>query len=334
MSERVPRVHWLRGNKGERTPRRLIVLDAESKIIETEPREVQGLRCWVAWQIVGREAREPLQVLSKVRGFNLLDLAPAIETMVNPKGSWRLFTHNLSYDLGLTRLPLALIGRGWQLGKHNLASEQPWAYLKLKGRGLWLCDSWSWLPQPLERLGEIVGIAKPKLPQETDSDALWLKRCESDVQITATALCRLLDEWDARSLGWWSITGPASGWNTMLHFPARSKPTQEKSHVTHSNDPHKQRTGERVLVVPDPAARAFERQALYSGRRDVWRTGDLGKGPRAETDLKTAHLSICSALPLPYRRWARFDHLDLDDWRLENQAAGAVAECVVSPRSP
>ena len=45
---RAPRVHWLRGNKGEKTPARLIFLDTESRVIETEPREVSELRCWAA----------------------------------------------------------------------------------------------------------------------------------------------------------------------------------------------------------------------------------------------------------------------------------------------
>lgn len=333
-AQRAPRVHWLRGNKGERTPQRLIFLDTESRIIETEPREVQALRCWVARVVVrGMEPGE-IATCAQSEGLSAEGIVPLIEQATKGRKPWRLFTHNLSYDLGLTRLPLALMAEGWQIGRHNLASDQPWAYLKKGGRGLWLSDSWSWLPQPLERLGELLGLQKPPLPREDGTAEQWLQRCRADVHITATAICRLLDEWDRRSLGWWSITGPSSGWNTFLHFPARSKATQEASSVTHSQDPFKHKAGPRVLVVPDPQARSFERQALYSGRREVWRTGDLGPGPWAEIDLKTAHLTICSSLPLPFRRWQAFTRLDLDDWRLETGAAGVIAEVLVTPATP
>ena len=334
MLTRAPRVHWLRGNKGERTPRRLIVLDTESRIIETAPREVSELRCWVARVIVRPENPGEPAAWTEHSGVDRSQITALVEKTVRPKQSWRLFTHNLSYDLGLTRLPLDLLGRGWEIGRHNLASDQPWAYLKRGGRGLWLCDSWSWLPLPLERLGDLLGKPKPPLPQETDLPEAWLERCRADVEITATALCRLLDEWDRRQLGWWSITGPASGWNTLLHFPARGMRPEHGPAVRHAKDPHQQKTHDRVLVVPDPQARAFEREALYSGRRDVWRVGNLGQGPWAEIDLKTAHLTICASLPLPSRRWAKFERLDLGDWRLDNPAAGLVARCVVRTQTP
>ena len=331
---RQPRVHWLRGNKGERTPRLIMVLDTESRVIETEPREVQALRCWVLRVIYRPDELGRPVVSLDYESTDLDELAPAIERAIKSKQSWRLFTHNLSYDLGLTRLPLALLGRGWEIGRHNLASEQPWAYFKRGGRGLWLCDSWSWLPLPLERIGELLELAKPPLPAEDDPPELWLKRCRADVDITSTALLRLMDEWDRRNLGWWSITGPASGWNTFLHFPARSGRPAEDPNAKHSPNPRAPDDKARILIVPDAAARAFERTALYSGRRDVWKVGDLGPGPWAEVDLKQAHLTICAALPLPYRRWKAFDSMALDDWRLGADAAGLVAECQVRTAAP
>jgi hypothetical protein len=334
IATRAPQTHWLRGNKGERTPRRLIFLDTESEVIETEPREVQALRCWVARVVVRPDEKGEGASCEQYQGFQNCELAPLIDRVTKGRQSWRLFTHNLSYDLGLTRLPLALLADGWQIGKHNLASDQPWAYLKKGQRGLWLCDSWSWLPRRLEEIGELLGVPKPPLPGPDDSPERWLQRCDADVTITQTAITRLMDEWDRRKLGWWSITGPASGWNTLLHFPARSN-KQEPQPLAHKSDnPHAGDNTGRVLIVPDPAARTFERTALYSGRRDVWKTGNLGPGPWAEIDLKTAHLTICANLALPYRRWAPFASLDLDDWRLGTPGAGLVAQVVVRTGSP
>jgi len=334
MNQRAPRVHWLRGNAGEKTPARLMVLDTESRQTTEGERELHELRCWVLRVIRrGDEPGHPTAI-AEFEGTDRAEIAPAIERQIKSGEAWRLFTHNLSFDLGLTRLPLDLMARGWQIGRHNLASDQPWAHFSRKGRGLWLCDSWSWLPESVESLGQRLGYSKPKLPEETDPPEQWLKRCRADVAITADALLALMNEWDRRSLGWWSITGPASGWNTMLHFPIRGNKTRSVPNVKQDTDPHRRKTGERVLIVPDPSARAFERLALYSGRRDVWQVGDLGKGPWAEIDLRNAHLTICAAYPLPFRRWAAFDSLALDDWRLGNSDAGLVAECQIRTHTP
>jgi hypothetical protein len=334
VGNRTPQAHWLRGNAKEDTPRRLIVLDTESFQSEAEGRELHQLRCWVLRTIEREPGAQHVSVCAQYEGTERAELAELVDRPDKLKGPRRLFTHNLSYDLGLTRLPLDLIAKGWTVGRHNLASESPWAHLQKKSRGLWLCDSWSWLPTSVEKLGEALGLSKPRLPTEADPLEAWLKRCRADVGILSSALLDLMDEWDRRKLGWWSITGPASGWNTMLHFPRRSDKPLEEPRIAHSKDPHAPGKGQRVLIVPDPQARAFERLALYSGRRDVWRVGKLPPGPYAEVDLRQAHLSICAHLPLPYRRWASFDALEMDDWRLDNPAAGLVAEVVLNSHTP
>ena len=331
---RSAKTHWLRGNARESTPRQLIVLDTESSQTSDEKRELHTLRCWVARVIVRGDPAPSVTSCVQREGGDRTQLTDLVEATVRSKGTWRLFTHNLSYDLGLTRLPLDLIDRGWSLGRHNLASDSPWAYLKKGSRGLWLCDSFSWLPTSVEKLGEAQGIAKPKLPTELDDIEVWMNRCRADVEILSNALLELMTEWDRRELGFWSVTGPASGWNTMLHFPRRGKKTSSAVIESTPTNPKGHGAGERVLIEPDPVARAFERAALYSGRRDVWRVGKITGGPFAEVDLKQAHLSICANLPLPYRRWDRFDRLELNDWRLARRAAGVVAEVVVNCPAP
>ena len=329
--------HYLRHNKGERTPARIMVLDTESRLLETEPREVQALRCWVLRVLERTEGDFRPKTCTESSGTDLAAMVAAVAAPIKSGKPWRLYTHNLSYDLGLTRLPLRLLEQGWELGRHNLASEQPWAYLKTKSKGLWLCDSWTWFPVKLERLGEIVGLAKPALPAEDDTEAAWLARCRADVEILSAALLRAMAEWDRRNLGVWSITGPASGWNTLLHWPLRDREAN-RDFADLGKLPAKQhKTSDRVLIAPDPQARSFEREALYSGRRDVWQVGRLAAGPWCEIDLKTAHLAICSSLALPYRRWAAFDCLELNDWRLGHSKAGLVARVLVrcsTPRYP
>ena len=331
---RPPAVHYLRYNKGERTPHRVLVVDCEAAAETAPARELQTLRLWSA-RLIRRHGREPARpAVEDFDGETAAELLAAV-TAANTGGDtlW-VFTHNLSYDLGLTRLPLQLLGAGYQLGRHNLASDAPWAYLKRGARGLRLADSWSWLPVSVDTLGLALGIAKPALPAETDDMATWRARCRADVNITATALCRLMDTWDASELGWWSLTGPASGWNSMLHMATKRAGGRGVGLLTHSANPYARSGSKRVLIHPDPDARSFERQAIYSGRRDLWRVGKLPRGPYAEVDFRTAHLAVCAHMALPYRRWAPFNAMALDDWRLDSPSASLLASVVVTTETP
>src|SRR5213593_2545544 len=124
MNQRAPRVHWLRGNAGERTPQRIMVLDTESRQSMAGERELHELRCWVLRVIRRGKAPGQVDTCSQFEGETREEIAPTIERQIKSGEAWRLFAHNLSFDLGLTRLPLDLLARGWEVGKHNLASDQ------------------------------------------------------------------------------------------------------------------------------------------------------------------------------------------------------------------
>lgn len=331
---RRPAIHYLRDNAGERTPHKVLVLDCEATSAGSERREVQSLRLWAA-RLVRRHGRElrgaPIQ---DFEGTTRAELAAAVlQAAVGSDTLW-IFAHNLSYELALTRLPLDLLAAGYRLGRHNLASEAPWAYLGKGKAGIRLADSWSWLPQPVEKLGEIVRLAKVALPPESASDAAWMRRCKRDVEITAAAITGLMDEWDRRRLGWWSLTGPASGWNSMLHMHSGQRGAPWRAREATPEGKRPARRGARTLIDPDPAARAFERLALYSGRRDLWRVGKMPAGPWAELDLKTAHLAVAAYKSLPYRRWKAFEGLALDDWRIGSPVASVIARVLVETAEP
>lgn len=312
MAASPPQIHRLRANAREGSPHRLLIIDSEADVSREPGRELQTLKLWAARLVNrhGHEGRAPR--VEDFWGFTTDELANVIERCTRKQDTLWVVAHNLSYDLALTRVLLRLLERDWRLTRHNLASDAPWALLKRGTVRCRLVDSWGWLPESLASLAGRLGTAKLDLPEFGGPVDEWLARCRRDVALTALAFERLLDEWDRRRLGWFSLTGPGSAWNAMLH-----------------------RQGDAGTVIdPDPEARAFERQAVVAGRREVWRVGSLPAGPYWLLDFELAHLTVCANMMLPSRRGAPFVALPLDDWRLTYPIHSIVANCRVRTATP
>lgn len=309
---RPPHVHNLRGNKAERSPHRLFVWDTETHQDGDDRHQLHRLRLWCATivQRHGRRPRQPREVTAQGAGPE--DLVSFLEGACRSGETVWAFAHNQGFDLAVTRLPLRLQARGWSITAHALTTASPWARLSRGNHRLVLADSTSWLPVPLAALGQAVGIPKPPLPEQDGEPEDWRARCRHDVDILSRALQELMDWWDRRHLGSWSITGPQSGFNLMRHVPT----------------PH------TVVIDPDPAARAFERLALVAGRREVWRTGRLEWGDYREIDFERAHATVAAHCPLPKRRSKRFETMDLEDWRLSSERWAPIAWATVRAQTP
>lgn len=309
---RPARVHNLRGNKAERSPHRLFVWDTETRPHHEPKRELHRLRFWAA-EVVQRHDRRPKEPARQAgAGTQAEGLVDYLEGACRSSETTWAFAHNQSFDLAVTSLPLQLLDRGWSVTAHALTSPSPWARLIKGSRRLVLADSTSWLPGPLAGIGAQVGIDKPALPDFEDPDQEWAWRCRQDVRILAQALIELMDWWDHRHLGSWSITGPQSGFNLMRHLPS----------------PH------TVVIDPDPTGRGIERQAIKGGRREVWRVGRQTWGDYREIDFKLAHATIAAHCPLPKRRSFAFQRLDLGDWRLTSERWAPLAWCHIDARAP
>lgn len=327
-------IHNLSGNAKEDSPHELIVIDTETVPLIDGDEEIHRLRVWCA-KLVRRHDRNPSRPRTvRARGTTVEQLLNWLDSQIKTDPPVWVYTHNLSFDLGVTRLPLALMHRGWTLGQHNLASEAPWANLRRGGRSLKLCDSHSVFPYSAEHIGNLVGIDKPALPQWEDSDDAWYQRCDADVDIIMQALLQAMDWWDENKLGHWSTTGPRTGWNAMRHRCVRGKGQPQIDYRGPGEGMWIQHGDGHVVINPDPDARAFERDALYQGRREVWRTGELPPGAYAELDFRHAYLSVASELRLPCRRGLVFESLPVDTPYLDHDNVGIIADVVVSARVP
>ncbi|TMK84608.1 MAG: hypothetical protein E6G44_09750 [Actinobacteria bacterium] len=309
---RPSHTHWLRPNGQERSPFRVLVIDTETRPIDGQASGHEVLRLWCA-RLLRRKGDGP----GKPRqadyfGHTAAELGELIDSLARADRTLWIMAHNLNFDLAVTALPVELCDRGWRITEGALTSDSPWCRLAKGSRRLAVADTWSWLPAGLDEIARLLGMRKLELPGEHDEEAAWFARCRRDVAITARAIGQLMDWWDAGRFGNWSITGPATGWSSYRH----------------------RRPAPKVLVDPDPEARALEMRAVTGGRRESMRQGVLPAGLYADLDISTAHLVAMSELPLPMRRLRRFESLQPTDIRLRSPVLDVLAECEVQTASP
>ena len=305
--------HWLAENESERSPRRFIAWDTEGRPIKDGL--THQLRCWVAREVLRKEIAPKQPRETQEQGTTAWALAEWVSSRARTDTPLYVCAHGSSYDLAITRLPLLLLDLGWELTEHALTSHAPWARFRQANKTIRLIDSWSYLPKSLEEIGDRIGIPKRALPDFDASEEEWLERCRQDVEITTRAMLDLLDWWDRHRLGAFADTGPGAGWHALRHRKAPDK----------------------VLIDPEPEGRAWDRQAIYGGRRDCWRKGPVEESWYVELDLVQAHLSICASQALPVRRTYQFDSMPLDTHLLTHLGAGIIAEAEIEtdiPRYP
>lgn len=305
-------IHNLRPNETTWTPPAVAYFDTETRNAGDADSETHTLRCWSARLIVRRDSRKTVTWQDDDNGELAADLATTIESWAHKHQSLWVYAHNLSFDLTTTALTSHLAESGWSVTGFAVDSPSPFARMANGRRTLTFADSFSWLPVALEQVASQLGTSKVPLPAADDSMAAWLARCDSDVAILAEAMGALMDWWDARQLGRWSLTGTASGWNAMRHrIDAR-----------------------RFTINPDPAGLASDRAAVYGGRRGVAVTGRLPFGRYAELDFTSAYPQVAASLPLPLERMASFDRLPPDHRWLGSDRHGVIAEVTLRTDVP
>lgn len=310
MKRPVP-VHYLRPNHGEWTPPCVITLDTETRQ-EDGDRELQTLRLWCATKVGRPDGITDWSTRDDASGESTVELADQVQAWTKGNNTIWLYCHNLSFDLSVTRLPLELIRLGWEVTDFALDGRSPWMRFAKGRKHLTLCDSWSWLPTGIAQIGGLVGIDKPELPSADDGRGTWLERCWADTEILTQAVHTLMDWWQTTGRGRWSITGAASGWNAYRHTP----------------------TVQRIIIDPDAEAVAWDRRAIYGGKRWVGYVGALNVGRYAEIDFERAYTVVAAELPLPLRRRNRFESLPIDDLRVDSPRWGIIAEVEIETDRP
>lgn len=286
--------------------------DTETYAADCPEGESHTLRLWSARLDVRRSRHASQLGTARGWGYDTAELADQVDLWTQGQRTLWVYAHNLSFDLAVTRLPAELAARGWAVTGHAVASDSPWLRMKRGQCVLTFCDSWGWLRAPLDAIGADVGYTKPDLPARDDDTGLWRERCQADTEILALAMLALMDWWDGQQLGSWTLTGSAGGWNTWRHRTTCPLP----------------------LIVADETQTAHDREAIYGGRREAFRHGELKGGPWRLLDFASAYPTVAAHFPLPAARQGDFDTLPVDSPLILGDRFGVIARCVVKVAEP
>lgn len=271
------RPHWLTVSSTGTTPTVLLTFDTETNTRRELGTEIMTLRCWDALVRIRRHGGLGGFDTEAFQGETPGGLVDVLESAADLTGEVWAFAHNLGFDLTVTNLPAILVERGWEVGFMSIGDESAVFVFSRDGQKLCVMDSWSWLRCPLERAATDVAMRKVPLPLEGDSLERWHQRCAHDVKILDHLLCELMAWWDAQALGQFGLTGAACGWRTLKGKIAEKQ----------------------ILVGVEQPRTERERRAIYGGRKEVWRVGQIRGAWIEDWDIASAYLTTAAFLPLP-----------------------------------
>lgn len=267
--------HWIKENRQERMPPRMVAFDTESRSRRTGKAETQTWRvgCAIRWRndlrtgdhAEGRVFEKPENMWAWVSGFCRKETRTV---------AW---AHNLGHDLRISQALTILPRLGFTLEWCNLDRNVSAMTWRSDHGTLILADTWTWLPVSLKAIGPGVNLVKFGMPPGNASQETWDAYCMRDAQIVYRAVSELVSFIQAEHLGNWQPTGAGMAYTTWRHRFLRDK----------------------VLVHDDTGALEAERSAMHTGRAEAWRHGLITDDLWTELDMRNAYLTIGAECDLP-----------------------------------
>lgn len=267
--------HWIPENRQERMPTRMVAFDTESRFHNEGDMSVQTFRTASAirWRTDLKSGERP-------EGAAFNDPVQLWEWVTEycRKGTRTvMWAHNLGHDVRIADVFHILPRLGWRLDWCNLdrnVSVMSWR----SDRGtLVLCDTWTWIPLPLNVIAPATGLVKFDMPRDQADDETWTAYCMRDTEIVYRVVSSLVRFIQRNNLGNWQPTGAGMAYATWRH-----KFMQHK-----------------VLVHDNELALTAERAAMHTGRAEAWRHGVLYGEIWTEVDMRNAYLMIGASCDLP-----------------------------------
>lgn len=209
------------------------------------------------------------------------------------------WAHNISFDLRVSEALRWLPRQGFHLQGIVLERTVSWASWTSKEHGSLICaDLYAWLPRTLDDIAKEMGVSREAWDGERYQTATLAElqaRCIADVQVTRQAVQALLTWLQAEDCGPFRLTGSGQAnacWRKRFGAGHGDRyETREGGRAT---------VGGGVWVHNDPALRSLEREAMWTGRCEAWRHGEID-GPLYEYDMSLAYCRIAARHPLPVK---------------------------------
>lgn len=302
--------HYVKPNETTRIPRHHIFLDTESTSERVTNGAIQRWRLGVARYYRCEKGRKP--VSRYVDYMDTQKLWEDVSGSIRDNARTILWTHNLQYDLRISRALEILPTLGWEIISHNFSPRNTWVIWRRGTSTLTMVDSLSVFPVPLATVGKTIGLGKLSLPDNDGSIEAWLTRCRRDVEILSTAVIKYLEWIESEDLGNWQMTGSGQAWAAFRH-----------RFMKH-----------RLLVHADETALAAERHAMWTGRCEAYWHGALPMETLHEWDMTLAYPRIAQSCPVPVRYLGPMP--PDSDWRrwVHNDRVALLAEVTVTTDAP
>lgn len=286
-----PGPRWLRRNERSWSPHRIIVLDAEGTTTEIPGAEVDAFRLAVASFTV-RAGDRDAKTRTEERCFHdPAALWAWIAARAHHGHSTWVVAHGLHYDYQVTSAEAHLRALGWERAAWSMRFGARWARWRKGRRTLLLVDLANYLRMPLREIGKYLGIPKLGLPRQAARARTWERYCRRDVAVAREAFLHLLDWWDANDLGRWQLTSAG-----LASAAFRHRFLVERS----------------IKVHGVAEARVLEREALFGGRREIYRKGRLPEGLWADLDYVSHYCMTAGSVPVPVELGGIHDHVRPD----------------------
>lgn len=273
MIDRNP--HWIKENRQERIPSRMIAFDTESRSYRNGDVEVQTWRvgCAIRW-------RTDLKTGDHAEAM-VFDTPESFWSWVSDYGKAEkrtvVWAHNLSHDARISLAFTILPSLGYELEWCNLDQNVSAMVWRSDHGTIVMADTYTWVPLPLAALAPGVRLVKFGMPAAKADDDTWAVYCMRDAQIVYRIVSDLVAFIRSQHLGNWQPTGAGMAYATWRHrFMAH-----------------------KILVHSDLAALRAERTAMHTGRAEAWKHGRFAGVPWTEVDMRNAYVTIGLECELP-----------------------------------
>lgn len=284
--------HWLTQLRSTKIPHHHVAMDTEALLVRVGSRFEHRFAVACIQEITRGDTEYQREAMPTP--YTMTEsLWGEISALAEASGNLVCWAHNLAYDLRVSDALQQLTDREWELENISLIPGATWVSWRYRTSSLLLCDTFSWLPVPLDRIAAALNVERLRPQYVAASLDELTDHCERDTRILAVAVCEILNYLKREDLGSFRPTGSGQS-----HAALRRRFLPERSIRVHCDH--------RALVA--------EREAAHTGRCEAWRHGRAGVTLH-EYDLSLAYCRIAAENQLPGELSGERASLTYDDCR-------------------
>lgn len=302
--------HWIKENRQERIPPRMVALDTESRSARQGKAETQTWRvgCAIRWRndlATGDHA--------EARVFDTPEsLWEWVSDFGKPETRTVVWCHNLGHDIRISKALTILPTLGYELEWCNLDRNVSAMVWRSDHGTVVFSDTYTWVPLSAAAIAPHTGLVKFEMPKSKIDDDAWAVYCMRDAQIVYRIVKDLVTFIRDEHLGNWQPTGAGMAYATWRH----------------------RFMGTKVLVHDDMQALEAERAAMHTGRAEAWRHGEIYDNTWTEIDMRNAYLMIAKECDVPRKLMYHTGAIDQGQYRNLLRHYRVLCLCDVSTDSP